>query len=120
MKPGCKATIDALLNSIGVPHFLTDLIIDLGAPAYQPYDDFADGLIAAISLLGDLGAYRSFVIFGSAYPESVALDKPGGDIPRHDWLFYQTLIVETAARRAYPEFRRLYHSQPGVHAARHA
>jgi hypothetical protein len=104
MKPGCKATIDALLNSIGVPHFLTDLIIDLGAPAYQPYDDFADGLIAAVSLLGDLGTYRSFVIFGSAYPESVALDKPGGDIPRHDWIFYQTLIGKLSPSARIPNF----------------
>lgn len=92
MKPGCKAGIDALLSSIGVPHAETDLIVDLGAPNYQPYTDFADGLIAAVGMLGDLRVYRSFVIFGSAYPESVTLDKPGGDLPRHDWLFYQALI----------------------------
>jgi hypothetical protein len=92
MKPGCKPAIDALMKSIGVAPADTDLIVDLGAPNYEPYADFADGLIAAMSAFGDLSAFRSYIVMGSAYPQTVGLGKPGGDLPRHDWLFYQTLV----------------------------
>jgi hypothetical protein len=104
MKPGCKATVDGLLKSIGATHAQTDLVVDLGAPNYQPYDDFASGLIAALDQLGDLNAFRSFVLFGSAYPESVALDKPGGDLPRHDWLFYRRFVSKLPEGARVPNF----------------
>jgi hypothetical protein len=77
MKPGCKPALDALMKKIGVAPQKTDLIVDLGAPNYEPYSDFADG---------------SYILMGSAFPQTVGLDKPGGDLPRHDWLFYQTLL----------------------------
>lgn len=96
MKPGCKASIEALMVGAGVEKDETDLIIDLGAPAYDPYDDFADGLMAAMAALGDLSKYRSYVVMGCSYPETIGLDKPGGDITRHDWLFYKALVAKMA------------------------
>ncbi|QCI63944.1 beta family protein [Phreatobacter stygius] len=92
MKPGCKTALDALILASGVTPDQVDLIVDLGAPNYQPYTDFADALIYALSLLGDLSVFRSYVLMGSAYPETVPLDKPGGELPRHDWLFYKTFV----------------------------
>jgi hypothetical protein len=91
MKPGCKAAIDGLMKNSGVSPAETDLIVDLSAPNYEPYADFADGLITAMNTFGDLSVFRSYIVMGSAYPQTVGLDKPGGDLPRHDWLFYQTL-----------------------------
>ena len=91
MKPGCKAAISALIKGIGADPEQTDMIVDLGAPNYVPYGDFADGLISAINAFGDLSMFRSYVVIGSAFPQTIALDKPGGNLPRHDWLFYQTL-----------------------------
>lgn len=92
MKPACKAAIETLMAQAGVDHDETDLIIDLGAPAYEPYEDFADGLMAAIAMIGDLSQFRSYVVMGCSYPETVGLGKPGGDITRHDWLFYKALV----------------------------
>ena len=69
-----------------------DLIVDLGAPNYEPYTDFADGLIAAMGPFGDLSTFRSYIMMGSAFPQTIALEKPGGDLPRHDWLFYRTFL----------------------------
>ena len=91
MKPNCKAAIDALMKGIGVGPGQTDLVVDLGAPNYLPYGDFADGLISAMDAFDNISAFRSYIVMGSAFPQTIPLDKPGGDLPRHDWLFYKEL-----------------------------
>ena len=92
MKPSVAAAVQALIQGIGALPSETDLIVDLGAPNYEPYDDFADALIAALSALGDPSIFRSYVMLGCAYPETVPLDKPGGNIARHDWRFFKTFV----------------------------
>lgn len=104
MKPTCKAAVEALMHQAGVGHDETDLIIDLGAPAYEPYDDFAEGLIAAIAMIGNIPQFRSFVVMGCSYPETVGLDKPGGSITRHDWLFYKALVAKIPEGDRVPNF----------------
>lgn len=91
MKPTFGTLLGGLLNTIGVVPAEADLILDLGAPNYEPYDDFADGLAAAMDGVADLADYRSFVLLGTSYPASIDLDKPGGDLPRHDWAFFKVL-----------------------------
>jgi hypothetical protein len=74
---------------LGLTANQADVLVDLVAPSYEPYDDFAEGLIAAFESLGELFAFRSFVLIGSAFPATVELEKPGGNIVRHDWNFYR-------------------------------
>ena len=79
-----------------------DVIVDLGAPNFEPYDVFANVLSAAFGGLGDLGRFRNFVLIATAYPKSFADIAKGTDaIPRHDWLFYQRLLARlpTSMRR---------------------
>jgi hypothetical protein len=104
MKPTFKAALTALMSSIKVDPSETDLIVDLGAPNYEPYDDFADGLLAAMSVIDNLAQFRSYVLIGSAYPQTVALAKPGGDIMRHDWLFYNAFRSKLATDDRVPNF----------------
>jgi hypothetical protein len=101
MMPDSAARITSLLRSIAVDRSNADLVVDLEAPAtYEPYEDFADGLVAAIEELGDLFAYRSFILIGSAFPEFMPIEKPGGELVRHDWNFYQVFSrkLPTGAR----------------------
>ena len=91
MRSGSAAAIAGLLQVIGAKADATDLIVDLLAPAYEPYDDFCEAFMAAQQNVGDLSTYRSFVLVGTAFPSSVRLDKPGGELPRHDWGFYRAL-----------------------------
>src|ERR1700730_14234722 len=65
MKPRFGALLAALMKTIGAREEETDLIVDLGAPNYEPYEDFADGLVAAIDIIGNFSGYRSFVLIGS-------------------------------------------------------
>jgi len=91
MKPGFAAALANLLKAIGVQAKDTDLVLDLGAPTYEPYDDFADGLVSTLAGI-DISAFRNYILMGCAYPETVGLDKPGGHLKRHDWLFYKTFV----------------------------
>jgi len=104
MKPGFKAALTALLAVVGVTPKDADLVIDLGAPNYEPYDDFADALIAAMSVVDNIDEFRNYILMGCAYPETIALDKPGGELIRHDWLFYRTFLTKLGDSDRIPNF----------------
>jgi len=104
MKPGCKTSIDALMADAGVSAGQTDLIIDLGAPNFEPYEEFSEALLAAVAALGDLSLFRSYVVVGSAFPQPLGINKPGGDIPRHDWKFYKALVGKISNGARVPHY----------------
>lgn len=83
----------------------TDLIIDLRAPNFLPYDVFATALIAALRRFGDFSILRNLVLVSSAIPESFRVIARGTDeIPRHDWLFYRQLREALPPRMRIPAF----------------
>ena len=89
-----QAKLVALAKDLQVELNEIDLIIDLGSPNFEPYDVFATALIAAMPRLGDLMVFRNFVLVSTAIPEAFSDISRGTDeIPRHDWLFYQTLLT---------------------------
>ncbi len=93
MKPSPRARLEALAAALAVGLDEVDLIIDLGAPNFEPYDAFAGALIAAMGRLGDLNGFRNFVLVGTAIPETFRDVAKGADqLTRHDWLFYCRLI----------------------------
>jgi len=118
MKLDARARIDSLASTLGVTLNEVDLVIDLGAPNFEPYAAFAGALIAALRRLGDLQVFRNFVLIGTAIPETLKDVAKGADqLPRHDWLFYRVLIgkMPTGMRRpnygdftiVHPEFKAL-------------
>ena len=105
MKPDPQARIEKLVSTLGAPLAETDLVIDLGAPNFEPYDAFAGALIAAIRRLGDPNAFRNFVLIGTAIPETFRDIAKGADvIPRHDWMFYRTLLKKLPDNIRRPNF----------------
>ncbi len=105
MKPNPRGTIEALTVELGAALSDTDLIVDLGAPNFEPYDVFAGALISALHRLGDLNSFRNFVLIGTAIPETFASVAKGTDeIPRHDWMFYQILTAKLPKDMRQPNF----------------
>ena len=104
MKPTVGVAVKALMSAVGVSTADTDLIIDLGTPNYEPYADFADALLAGLGGLGDLSEFRSYVMLGCAYPETIPLDKPGGNLVRHDWHFFNTFITKLGPQDRVPNY----------------
>lgn len=105
MKPDTRTRIDQLAASLGVAIREVDLVVDIGAPNFEPYDAFAGALIAAIRRLGDLHAFRSFVVIGTAIPETFKDVAKGADqLPRHDWLFYRVLLDRMPVGMRQPNY----------------
>lgn len=105
MKSDARARIDGLAASLGVALNKVDLVIDLGAPNFEPYNAFAGALIATIRRLGDLHAFRNLVVIGTAIPETFKDVAKGADqLPRHDWLFYRVLLGKMPAGMRQPNF----------------
>jgi Beta protein len=105
MLPAFSKAAHTLLAKLGVTPANTDLIVDLGVPVYEPYDVFANGLIALVGKIPSLATLRSFTIVGCAFPDSMKdVASPGDDLPRHDWLFFQTLLENWPAALRRPCF----------------
>lgn len=88
-----RRAIANFASSLGIDLSELDVIIDLGAPNFEPYRAFATALTAALRRLGNLQEVRNLVLIGTAIPDSFAqLAKGSDEIPRHEWLFYQELL----------------------------
>jgi hypothetical protein len=101
MKASLFADVGGLLNTVRVSEQDADILVDIGAPTYDPYAVFARALISALSKL-PLESFRLFAVIGTGFPESLTqLMPPGGTFKRHDWIFYRTLIsmLPTSMRR---------------------
>lgn len=105
MKANLDAEVQNLASKLGAELSDTDLIVDLGAPNFEPYETFSGALIVALRKLGDLHVYRNLVLIGTAIPKTFRhIAKGSDDIPRHDWLFYQTLIANLPDEMRRPNF----------------
>lgn len=105
MKPDAHTRIVTLASSLGLSLADIDLVIDFGAPNFEPYDAFAGALIAAVQRLGNLNTFRNFVVIGTAIPETFKDVAKGADqLPRHDWLFYQVLIGKMPDHMRRPNY----------------
>jgi Beta protein len=105
MKKDAFARVVALFRSLGVNEDEVDLIIDLGEPNFEPYDAFSIALITALRRLGDLNRFRNFALVGTAIPETFKDVAKGQDeLPRHDWLFFQTLLSKLPSGMRRPNY----------------
>ena len=105
MKPNPRDLIETLASALDVSISDVDLLIDLGAPNFEPYEAFAHALIAAMRQLDDLVAFRNFVLIGTAIPETFKNIAKGADeIQRHDWMFYRSLTTTLPKDVRRPNF----------------
>jgi len=105
MKADARTRIGTLAASLGLMLDEVDLLIDLGAPNFEPYHTFAGAFVAAMRRVGDGYAFRNFVMIGTAIPETFRDVAKGADqLPRHDWLFYQALIGRIPAGMRQPNY----------------
>lgn len=93
MHANLDSRVQFIISSLNIRSIDVDFVVDVGAPNFTPYEAFSKGLVASVSRLHNLTSYRNFVVIGTAIPESVGKFRRGiSVIPRHDWLFYQTLM----------------------------
>lgn len=105
MKPDPRARVQALASALGAELSDSDVIVDLGAPNFEPYAAFTGALIVALRKMGDLASFRNLALIGTAIPETFKdIAKGADEIPRHDWMFYQTLMAKLPQDMRRPNF----------------
>ena len=105
MKADFAANLLSSMSNLKVDPSNTDLIVDLGTPNYEPYKAFASALRVALGKIPNLNSFRSYVLVGSAFPDSLKeVSVPGGFVERHDWKFYHTLVTDLPNGMRRPNF----------------
>lgn len=93
-KANVKDSIDVLLQKFGLDVIDCDLVVDLGAPNFDPVDGFTTLVGAIVKAFPYLSKWRTFTIAGTSFPSSMAEIMPGsGTIPRLEWLLYKKLVA---------------------------
>jgi hypothetical protein len=97
-KPDPRSSIDEMLEMCEVDVEQCDLILDLGAPNFEPINGFAGLLHTLITNLPYLDLWRSFGLIGTSFPLSMGEVASGPSIiPRNEWRLYKRLVARLGA-----------------------
>ena len=92
-KNSFKREVDSLLSMLGIQTNDCDFVLDLGAPNFVPLEGFAKAIQAIVSSFPYLNDWRTFIVLGTSFPETMAIIKKGGEIiPRYEWQLYKILV----------------------------
>lgn len=108
--------IDSLLSTLDVKHNYCDLILDLGAPNFEPLEGFAKAIQAIVSRIPYLKKWRTFSVLGTSFPDTMGRMKLGvNTIPRCEWQLYKRMVVNfKEANLRLPTFGDYAISHPNV------
>lgn len=99
-RPRVKAQMDDVLSTIGIEAEHCDLILDLGAPNFEPLDGFTKMIEALTQKVPYLNLWRTFTLIGTSFPSTMAEIKRNMEvIPRWEWELYKRL-AEILTRRS--------------------
>ena len=92
-KPELNKSIDTILRSNDLKANQCDLVLDLGAPNFEPVDSFAKLCVVIIKRIPKIDQWRSFIICGTSFPKSMGSIKRGTTIKhRFEWLLYKSIV----------------------------
>ena len=115
-KTTLQTKIDSLLSTLTIQSTDCDFILDLGAPNFVPLDGFSKIIQAIISKLPYLNDWRTFILLGTSFPETMSVIKKAGEIvPRYEWKLYKRLVSDfRKANLRLPAFGDYAISHPKV------
>jgi hypothetical protein len=97
--------LNALMMQFEVQPSDVSLVIDLGAPAFEPISVFCNAIRAAISQISLRENARTFCISGTAFPESMSSLQNGLQrIPRSEWTLFKQYIASASLDERLPIF----------------
>lgn len=115
-KGDVKTLVNALLASLKAKIGTTDLVLDLGAPNFNPLDGFAKVVLGVIARLPRLDGWRSFSMIGTSFPSTMGAIKGSMEfVPRYEWTLYRKVIAGLREKNVrLPDFGDYAISHPAV------
>jgi len=88
-----KTSVDALLRDVNLDSGACDLVLDLGAPNFEPIEGLAKLTAAIVGKLPYLSHWGSFTLMGTSFPSSMAEIGMGSTIIRRwEWTLYKRVV----------------------------
>lgn len=110
-----ESRIHALLTSFGVLPSDCHLILDLGAPRFEPFDGFSKMLAAVVPQIPSLNNWITFTLLGTSFPESMgSLNRGTHELPRHEWAIYKAVLSHEIRLKRTPAFGDYCIAHPAV------
>lgn len=105
-KPELTKFIKKILGMNDLKAEQCDLLLDLGSPNFEPLEGFAKLCVSIIKNLPNIHHWRSFILCGTSFPESMGGIKQGQTLKnRFEWLLYKRIIeILTADNGRLPTF----------------
>lgn len=95
VRSNLKTELDSCLQTLGVSVPQCDLVLDLGAPNFDPISGFSKLVQAIIQKTPYLMQWRTFTVMGTSFPPTMAeVDQGASIIPRSEWLLYKMLVPQ--------------------------
>jgi hypothetical protein len=100
-----RSEVENFLTMFGLKFEDCDLIIDLGAPNFEPINGFTKMMEAFYRRLPYLSRWRTITLIGTAFPNSMAEIKQSTEyIKRWEWVLYKQLVNRLKGSVRLPAF----------------
>ena len=81
------------------------LVVDLGAPDFDPLTDLVGALKARLRNIVGQYSWKTYALAGTSFPESMGPLETGAQvIPRYEWLLYKLYISTLSRSERVPNF----------------
>ncbi|MBI4558615.1 MAG: beta family protein [Candidatus Hydrogenedentes bacterium] len=92
-RPDIKISVDVLLRNSDLDREECDLVIDLGAPNFEPVAGFAKLITELVARFPYLSQWRTLTLMGTSFPPSMAEIEIGSTIVRRwEWILYKRVV----------------------------
>lgn len=100
-KPNLKSMLDKLLDQLQVRPNECNVVLDLGAPNFEPIDGFTKLVHALLARLPYQDSWQAITIMGTSFPETMAeVRSSPAVLPRWEWLLYKRLAEKLVKQDA--------------------
>ena len=105
MDPDLNDRLQSILDHTGIDLSELDVVIDIGAPNFEPLNDFAALIASLLDHANFLEEARSFVLAGTSFPDSLAsLSQTLQALPRLEWQLYHEVLRRRRSNHRKPTF----------------
>jgi hypothetical protein len=100
-----KDEIEKLLAGSGLKAEYCDLIVDIGAPNFEPVEGFTKLIESLLRRLPHLSRWRTLTLVGTGFPSTMAEIKQSVEyIKRWEWIAYKKLVNSIQGSLRLPTF----------------